>query len=120
MAHSCEAIVVMCMDFRFQSSFDKWLQKNLGHGNYDRVGFAGGVKSWEIIFSQIEISRRLHQIKKVVLINHEDCGAYGAEGSPERHAKDLKEARKKVNKAFPDLQVMLYYSKLNGDMETVK
>lgn len=119
MSHYCDAFVVMCMDFRFQKTFDQWLQKNLGQGNYDRVGFAGGVKSWETIFSQIEISKRLHHIKKVVLINHEDCGAYGAEGNPQRHAKDLNEAREKVLQAFPDLEVALYYCKLNGEMEPV-
>ncbi len=120
MSHTCKAFVVMCMDFRFQKTFDQWLQENLGQGNYDRVGYAGGVKDWGKVFSQIEISKRLHQIEEVVLINHEDCGAYGPAGTPERHDHDLKEAREKVLKAFPDLKVSLYYAKLNGDMELIK
>jgi carbonic anhydrase len=119
MSHNCDAFAVMCMDFRFQRYFDEWLLKNLGHGNYDRVSFAGGVKSWDIIFSQLEISKRLHHSKKVVLINHEDCGAYGAEDSPERHASDLRNAREKVLQAFPDSEVLLLYCRLDGEMETV-
>lgn len=39
--------------------------------------------------SQIDISVKLHSIKKVVLTNHEDCGAYGAEGTEEKHRQDL-------------------------------
>ena len=119
MAHHCEAIVVTCMDFRLQGFFEKWLNETIGPGQYDRVSYAGGVKNWEAIFPQIEISRRLHGIKKVVLINHEDCGAYGEEGNPKRHADDLRAARTKVIAVYPDLTVESYYATLDGHFERV-
>src|SRR3989338_8887517 len=90
--HVCEALVVTCIDFRFQDFVNDWIAKNIPLHSHDRVAFAGGVKNLEAILGQIEISHRLHHIKKVVLINHEDCGAYGPEGTPEKHTEDLKKA----------------------------
>ena len=63
---------------------------------------------------QIDIAVRLHHIKKVVLINHEDCGAYGQEGTAEKHAQDLQNAKEKILIKFPDLAVEIYYLKLDG------
>jgi len=87
--HITNAIVVHCIDFRLQKYLDPWLQQRFGHGNYDRVSLAGAVFDFYAILRQVEISNRLHKIKKVILINHEDCGAYGEEGNYERHKTDL-------------------------------
>ena len=74
--HITDAIVVHCIDFRFQKYLDPWLHKHLGHDNYDRVSLAGAVFDFYSVLKQVEISDSLHKIKKVILINHEDCGAY--------------------------------------------
>jgi carbonic anhydrase len=120
MAHHCEAIIVHCIDFRFQKSINDWLQSKIGYGNYDRVSLAGGVFDLAYVMKQVEISNRLHSIKKVILVNHEDCGAYGAEGNPERHAADLRQAEQKIKEQFPHLKVELYYLHLSGIFEAVK
>jgi carbonic anhydrase len=65
----------------------------------------------------VEISNRLHKIKKVILINHEDCGAYGEAGNYQRHKSDLKEAERKIEALFPDLDVETYYLHLDGRFE---
>ncbi len=119
MTHTCDAIVVMCIDFRFQEAFDHWLQENLGYGHYDRVGFAGGVKDWDKVLPQIDISKRLHKIKKVILVNHEDCGAYGESGSKAQHVTDMKLARQRILERFPDMDVAMYYATLDGNLERV-
>ena len=112
-----DAIVVHCIDFRFQKYLDSWLQKHFGHGKYDRVSLAGSMFDFESVMRQIEISDRLHKIKKVILINHEDCGAYGAEENYERHKTDLEKAERKVEALFPDLDVEIYYLHLDGKFE---
>ena len=117
--HTCQALVVACIDFRFQKTFVEWLDANVGHGNYDRVGLAGGVRNWDAIAGQIDISKRLHDIKQVILINHEDCGAYGEAGTFEKHSADLRAAREAVRQKHPDVQVDLYYARLNGTLEAV-
>lgn len=115
--NTTDAIVVHCIDFRFQKYLDLWLLARFGHDNYDRVSLAGGVFDFDAILKQVEISNRLHKIKKVVLINHEDCGAYGADGNYQRHKKDLEEAERKVEAVFPDLDVETYYLHLDGRFE---
>ena len=117
MAHTCEAVVVHCMDFRFQHFLNDWLTKRFGVRNYDRISWAGGVREFAIIQGQIETSRRLHNVRKAILINHEDCGAYGDLGTKERHVSDLTYAGHTVQSMH--LEVEKYYLRLNGEFERI-
>ena len=119
MAHTCDAIVVSCIDFRFQKFIRGWLDKNFEGKTFDYVGFAGATKDLETIMNQIDISVRLHSIKEVYLIHHEECGAYGSESTPEKHSADLKKAKEEILFKYPDLKVNLYYLHLDGNFEEV-
>lgn len=112
-----DAVVVHCIDFRLQKFLDPWLQQRFGHGAYDRVSLAGSVLEFDFVMRQIEIADRLHKIKKVILINHEDCGAYGDTGSYERHKEDLGKAKKRLGNEFGHLDVEIYYLYLDGAFE---
>ena len=117
--HQAEGIVVTCIDFRLQEAINKWISKNFAPKTFDRVALAGGVKNLETIMNQIEIAHRLHHINKVVLINHEDCGAYGEEGTPQKHAEDLRNAEAEIKEIYPDLEVETYYLHLDGTFEPI-
>lgn len=119
--HSAEAVIATCIDFRFQEYINNWISQNFSPKTFDRVAFAGGVKSLDTIISQIDIAERLHKIKKVVLVNHEDCGAYGdpASAGPEKHAEDLKNAAAQIKQQYPDLEVQTYYLHLDGTFESI-
>lgn len=119
MAHICDAAVIACIDFRFQKFIRDWTDKELIGKKFDYIGFAGSTKNLDTILGQIDISVRLHQIKQVVLIHHEECGAYGAESTPERHAADLIKAREAVLAKYPSLQVDLYYLLLDGTFQKI-
>lgn len=119
MNHQAEAIIITCIDFRLQETINNWISQNFSPKTFDRVALAGGVKNLDIILNQIEIAHRLHHIKKVVLINHEDCGAYRESGTPEKHAEDLKTAKQKIQSLFPELKVETYYLKLDGTFQPV-
>jgi carbonic anhydrase len=116
--HTCEAVVVHCIDFRLQHFLNDWLEKRFGKQNYDRISWAGGVREFAIVQNQIRISSRLHNVKKAILINHEDCGAYGAAGTKERHLSDLAYAEHAVKSM--NLEVEKYYLHLNGEFERIK
>lgn len=75
----------------------------------------------DTILGQIDIAKRLHHIKKVILINHEDCGAYGdpPAGGPEKHAEDLKNAAAALKQRYLDLAVETYYLHLDGAFEQI-
>lgn len=115
----CDAIVVTCIDFRFHEFIESGLKDILHGKKFDFVGHAGGVKDLNAVIDQIKISEHLHNISEVYLINHEDCGAYGDEGTHERHVTDLKIASNKVTELWPHLDVKLYYLHLDGEFEEV-
>lgn len=118
--HTAQALVVTCIDFRLQEAINNWISQNFAPKTFDRVALAGGVKNLDTILSQIDIARRLHRIKKVILINHEDCGAYGKRGTHEKHVGDLTKASKKIKSLFPKLEVKTFYLHLDGIFEQVK
>lgn len=119
MDHKAESIVITCIDFRLQESINNWIAQKFKPGTFDRVALAGGVKNLDTIMDQIEITRKLHHIKKVILINHEDCGAYGEESSLQKHSEDLKTAGIKVKELYPDLEIDLFYLHLDGTFEPI-
>lgn len=116
--HSCGAVIVTCIDFRFQEYINRWILENFDSKSFDRVAIAGGAFDFDYVLKQVEISKRLHHIKKVILINHEDCGAYGETGTREKHAEDLKNATVKIKQQYPDLEVNIYYLHLDGTFES--
>lgn len=116
----CETLVVHCMDYRLQGYLNQWLEGTLPARSYDRVAIAGGVYDVYDVIRQVDIADRLHGIRKVVFINHEDCGAYGSEGSSDRHEVDLRKAREKINKLFSHLDVDLFYLTLDGLFEHIE
>lgn len=117
--HTCNALLASCIDFRIQRTVEEWARTKLGERQYDRVAWAGGVLKRDEVMAQIDISVRLHQIKKVVLMNHEDCGAYGAAGTPEKHAEDLSATAAEIKKKYPALDIETYYVKLDGTVVSV-
>jgi len=119
MAQGCDTLVVHCMDYRLQFPLNEWLAVNLPANSYDRISIAGGVYDVFDVLRQVELASRLHEIGRVVLINHEDCGAYGLENSDARHEIDLRAAREKINRLFPQLNVDLIYQCLNGTFERI-
>lgn len=119
MAHTCKAVLVTCMDFRIQKYIEDFARENIGEREYDRVCWAGASKDFEAVFSQIELSKKLHDISEVYLMNHEDCGAYGEAGTSEKHAEDLKSAKEKILEKYPNLEVKLLYIHLDGTVDKV-
>jgi carbonic anhydrase len=116
-ANTCEAVVVHCYDFRIQHFLNDWLTKRFGIRNYDRISVPGGVREFAYVQSQIQMSSKLHNVKKVILINHEDCAAYGSMGTKERHISDLTYAEHAIQSLR--LEVEKYYLRLNGEFERI-
>ena len=119
MPHFCDAIIVCCIDFRFQNYIRNWTDKNLKDKTFDSVGLAGSTKDLETVMKQVDVSVKLHHIKEVYLIHHEECGAYGKESTLRRHSEALKRAKETINSKYPDLSVYVFYLYLDGKFEKV-
>ena len=77
-------MVLSCMDPRFQPIVNNYLKKRKLNGIYSAFTIAGSAigvtaskfKKWHKSFwDNIHISIKLHKIKKLIVINHQDCGA---------------------------------------------
>jgi len=137
-AAEVEALALTCMDYRLADAIAPFLAKqNLKH-NYDQVALAGaslaGVSpkfpsSNAAVWDHIAIAKQLHHIKKLVVIDHRDCGAYKvAFGKDFAAAHDAETAQHKtvmlqfqamLKKKHPDLGSAFYLMALDGTAERI-
>ena len=119
-AIQCDALVVHCMDYRLQKFLQPWITVRFGYDNFDIISLAGSVHDYEMVLKYVELAVRIHGIKTVCLINHEDCRAYGRDGTYKRHRHDLLDTSTKLHALFPDLNVEAFFLHLDGTFETIK
>lgn len=120
--HHCQALILLCIDFRFWQTTLEFVKNKLKIKSFDILALAGGAKSLasptkkiyqQTVLGNIKISVDLHQIQKIILVNHQDCGAYG--GSQRFKSlkeeitfrqKELQKAKKFLSKIYPKLKVI--------------
>lgn len=122
MFHQAHSILITCMDFRFVKRIhDFFGQDQRLNGLYDHLALAGGAKSlvWpatpsdkEFVLRHIELAQKLHHIVEVILVNHQNCGAYDDHDSQVQHETDLRKSRQIIREVFPQLKVRLFYATL--------
>jgi len=120
--HKAEAVVVTCMDFRFCDQLRSAIKEAFNISAYDTIRLAGGAKNLsspdadyrrEVVLSDIATACKLHDVKLVMLLNHEQCGAYAqaghqfvdAQAESDFHAGELGKARTVVSESFPTTAV---------------
>jgi hypothetical protein len=126
----CDAAIVWCFDNRFELGFRKYL-KRIGVVNSDPIKIAGGAKCLAspehdsdraFVLEQIRKSIRLHATRRVILMLHSDCGAYGGLASfqndahAERlhHRDELRAASRFLNKELPGIEIEPYFADFEG------
>ncbi len=117
-----DACVVWCFDDRFSGLLAEFVQKeNLK--NVDLVKIAGGSKGlsgnnqdsdYAYLVDQIQKSIALHHTKRVILMKHDACGAFGGETDHAFYEGKLKEARLAVQKEFPNVRVDALFATFDG------
>ena len=138
MKSNYKAMVLSCMDPRFQSIVYNFLKKKKLIGKYSSFTIAGaslGVtatkfKKWHKTFwDNIETSIKLHKIKKLIVINHRDCGAakiinrkkiFSNDIETNIHRDSLQKIKKLFKKKYPRLSIELNIISLNKKIETYK
>ena len=125
------AMVLSCMDPRFQPIVNNYLKKRKLNGKYSAFTIAGSAigvtaskfKKWHKSFwDNIHISIKLHKIKKLIVINHQDCGAAKMMNSKkffnniietEIHKKSFMLIKNKFKKKYPLLSIETILISLN-------
>ncbi len=110
--YTADAVIVWCFDARFKNGL-KELETALSLYNTDLIIIAGGAKNIanpekltdkKFILGQIEKSIKLHHTKRMLLMAHDHCGAYGSVDK-KKVLKDLAEAKKIAAIAFPSVHI---------------
>tara|TARA_B100001750_G_C15036141_1_gene364290 strand:- start:13 stop:426 length:414 start_codon:yes stop_codon:yes gene_type:complete len=120
-----KAMVLSCIDPRFQKPVYNYLKKKKLTGKFSAFTIAGAAvgvthnkfKKWhKTFYDNLGTSIQLHKIEKLIVINHKDCGAAkiangNKEFSPVNEKKIHKESfskiKKQIKKRFPKLKVEL-------------
>ena len=123
-----KAMVLSCMDPRFQTPVYKFLKKKNLSGKYSSFMIAGAAvgvthvkfKEWHSVFlDNLSASIKLHGITRLIVVNHEDCGAIKiAEGKKkfkeeQIHKLSFHKLKKIVMKKFPKLKLEFHIMKLS-------
>jgi carbonic anhydrase len=129
--YSSDAAVLACFDVRFDPGFQKFLE-SLGVLRPDSIRVAGGAKCLaspaneserQFVLDQIRTSIRLHQTRRVLLMVHSDCGAYGGlaeafhgdvAAESAHHRQELQRAADCLAQAIPGLEIQAYFADFEG------
>ncbi len=133
--HSCDAVVLACIDFRFWRETMQFVEEELGIKSYDFPKLPGAAKAinecvgdGEVPMKCIGVPCDLHHVSKIVIVNHADCGAYGGsakfkgdiEAEQLFHEGELRRAREKILKFYPGKEIILAYAKLVDEEENIE
>ena len=131
-------MVLSCMDPRFQPIVFNFLKKKKLSGKYSLFTIAGSAigvtankfKKWHKTFwDNFETSVKLHNIKKLIVINHRDCGAakiingkkeFSSINETKVHKNSFQKIKKIFKKKYPKLKIELKLISLNKKIQNYK
>ena len=118
-----KAMVLSCIDPRFQSKVFNYLKRKKLTGKYSSFTIAGGgigvtanrFKKWLSTFwDNLATSIKLHKITSLIVINHNDCGAAKIVNGKKKfnlsvenkiHKESFIKIKKELKKKYPNLKV---------------
>ncbi len=133
-----EALVLTCMDFRLVNEVGFLLNEHGLVNKYDQVILAGATlgvatdkyPAWaETFWNHLDLAIKLHSVKRVIAVNHRDCGAfklvfgkdYGKlpDEETEIHTKVMTDFKTAVGKKQPNVEVELLLMWLDGHVQPI-
>ncbi|MBI4854876.1 MAG: hypothetical protein HY819_24010 [Acidobacteria bacterium] len=134
---STEALLLSCIDYRVVNETEAYMSSKGLRDKYDHIVLAGAslgatntvYPSWgQTFIEHVDVAIKLHNIHKVIILDHRDCGAYRVflkqEGLEKDRAKENKVHLEQMNaladtiqKKYPQLDVELAIIDLEGKVE---
>jgi len=111
--YKADACIAWCFDDRFSGALEAFT-KHRGYGTIDLVKIAGGAKEIDFVIDQVGKSIKLHHTPKVVLMVHNECGAYGGSTDPAFYKGELEKAKEAVLASFPGVEVEAIFADFDG------
>lgn len=110
----------------------EFAEKELGLKEFDFPSLPGAAKAIneksDLALGCISVPCDLHHAKKIVIVNHSDCGAYGGSvkfngdaGAEQKfHEEELQKAKDIILERYSDREIILVYAKLVDDGENIE
>ncbi len=132
-----KAMVLSCIDPRFQPLVYNYLKKKKLTGKYSAFTIAGSAigvthdkfKKWHSVFIEnLSTSIKLHKIEKLIVINHTDCGAakiangkkeFNSLNENKIHKVSFNKLKKIVKKKFPKFKIDLNLMSINKKIKKI-
>ena len=130
-----KAMVLSCMDPRFQTKVSNYLKRKKLNNKYSAFKIAGSAvgvtaskfKKWHTTFwENLNTSVKIHRIEKLIVINHKDCGAakivngrkeFTPQNEMKIHEYSFEKIKLNLKKKHPRLKVELNLMSLNGRVD---
>ena len=130
-----KAMVLSCMDPRFQTKVSNYLKRRKLNNKYSAFTIAGAAvgvtaskfKKWHTTFLEnLNTSIKIHRIEKLIVINHKDCGAakivngrkeFTPQNEMKIHEYSFEKIKLNLKKKHPRLKVELSLMSLNGRID---
>ena len=127
-----------CIDPRFQPIVYNYLKKKKLTGKYSTFTIAGAAigvtankfKRWHKVFwENFDTSVKLHNIKKLIVINHRDCGAakivngkkeFSSINETKVHKTSFQKLKKIFKKKYPKFKIELVLISLNKKIQNFR
>lgn len=121
-------LVITCIDHRFHGVIRERLQDqhNVDLDKADRIAWPGSSKAVAdgTLIPAVRTSHRLHNIKNIWLVDHQDCGGFGGLAAyngdehleMEAHFESLERAANVIHKVLPELVVTSFVATLDGEL----
>ena len=116
------------MDFRLESAIEEYMANNKLTNDTDVISIAGAAKDVNdqsmggAVAGQLALSKKLHDINTIVLMNHTDCGGYGGrsafesrEAEWQNHVDALNGAAAILKATYPDVTIKKTIADINDD-----
>lgn len=134
-AHSASTYLITCMDFRLIDDVAHCMNEMGYHNNYDQFIVAGAslglvqskFQHWgQSVLDHMEIGLELHKFRKIIIIDHKDCGAFkkimpykNQEEELANHKACLQQSYNMLKQRFPDFKLEAYLMDLFGNIEEI-
>lgn len=137
--HGTDALLLSCMDYRLTDDISRYMEGRGLRDRYDHVVLAGAAlgantdqhPAWgQTFWEHLDVALQLHHVKKVMVLDHRDCGAYKTflgedfATAPSReieiHSEKLRLLRDQVLAKHPELEVELLLMSLDGAVQAIR
>jgi len=138
LAASTEALLLTCIDYRLTAATTRYMAEQGLERKYDQFILAGAALGAEnakfpdwgrTFWEHVQLAIDLHQVRKLIVMDHRDCGFYkdihgkDLAADPKQefeiHAVQMRRVRRDIGRRHRELQVELLLMGLDGKVETV-